>query len=649
MNNYDNLIGKMFDGRYKLTGIRGIGGMAVVFEADDLAMDRKVAVKILKDEIKEDIQEVKRFINESRAVAMLSHPNIVHIYDVSVKNSENQYIVMELIDGITLKDYIVKRDRLPWREAVSYTEQILNALSHAHSRGIIHRDIKPQNVMLLRNGNLKITDFGIAKMRDSEPLTMTDKAIGTVHYISPEQANGISVTNVSDIYSTGILLYEMSTGKLPFEGDTAINVAMKQISEVPVNPRELNPEIPKGLSQIILKAMSKSPMDRYQNAGEMIKQLSILSANPAVVFNKNHSANPNPGNGNGSNLPVAVSDAELQKAVINGGIEKADKKEITQVKGGKNKIEDIDKINEDEMRRRGRTSKKGVRRRQSRSMLPIISGVTLAFLIVLGVSITVIIARLMRDTPERIEVIIPDYVGSYYNEILENMEEERLKTGNINYAINDDYEEGQIIRHMPVAGDKKVLPNASSKISIDFTISSGRSTYIIEDLSVRESRDVEIMLKAKKIEVDIKYEDHDTIPSNYVIYTDPGPGVELFPGDTIILYVSKIPMPKRVLMPDVTWKDSKKTISYLKSEAEKELARWEIGIKRIDWEYSETIPDGYVIKQDIAPNKEVFSRSTRVVLTISRGSKNPPTEPPTEPPSNTVSAAETETPANTGG
>ena len=646
MNNYDSLIGKMLDGRYRLTGIRGIGGMGVVYEADDLAMKRKVAVKMLKDEVKEDAQEVKRFINESRAVAMLSHPNIVHIYDVSVKNSENQYIVMELIDGITLKDYMVKRDRLQWREAASYAEQILNALNHAHGRGIIHRDIKPQNVMLLRNGNLKITDFGIAKMRDSEPLTMTDKAIGTVHYISPEQANGIGVTNVSDIYSTGVLLYEMATGKLPFEGDTAINVAMKQISEIPKNPRELNPEIPKGLAQIILKAMNKAPADRYQSAGEMIKQLSILSANAAVVFNHNH--NPNNQNnqaaasqGNGSNLPVAIQGTDSQKAVraVNKTVEGRERKEITLHSGGKKNISDVDKvrINEDEMRRRGRTAKKGGRRKNSRSMLPIISGVTLAFLIVLLLSGTVILWRLMNGSDVTEMVAIPNYVGRLFDEELKSeMEKERLYVRHEAYVTNDDFEEGAVISHLPEYGDIKKI-KSGEKVPVDVVISKGRETYIVEDLRVMRYTDIKVMLNGKGIKVEQIVEDHDTIPSGYIIYSNPGPGTELNPGDTITLYVSKVQSPKVINMPYV--------VGMSETDAIKRLTNDEIGIKRIEWEYSDTVPKGYVMRQDIS-GRQVTVKSTRVVLTISKGREFPE---PTEPTTNTPPPVSTTAADNTGG
>ena len=621
MNNYENLINKMLDGRYRLTRIIGGGGMAVVYEADDLAMNRKVAVKMLKDEIKEDAQEVKRFINESKAVAMLSHPNIVHIYDVSKNSSNSQYIVMELIDGIDLKDYILRKGRLKWQEAISYAEQILSGLKHAHSRGIIHRDIKPQNIMLLRNGSLKITDFGIAKMQGSEPLTMTDKAIGTVHYISPEQANSSKVTNVSDIYSLGVLLYEMTTGQLPFEGDTAINVAMKQINEIPKNPRELNPEIPKGLSQIILKAMNKDPQDRYQSAGEMIKQLSILSANPAVVFNNN----------SGSNLPVVAGSAS--KSNIKDIEALNNRKDIqAEVSGRLNNVTDIeninnaDKIDEDEMRKRGRQPQKGIRRRSSRSMLPIISGVTLAFLIVLGVSGFNIFLLVRDSTPgfsgTEETVTIPDYRGILLNETLKaEMEKLRLTVGNITYATNDNFGKGQVIKQSPEPEEVRKFRNKTDKIAVDFVISQGKDTYVVEDLTVMDYREVELMIKSHRILINRIPEPHDTIPSGYIIYTEPMEGVLMNAGDTIDIYVSTGQEIKKVLMPDVVGKTE--------AEARKILYELQIYIKEIKTEYSDVVPAGRIIEQDIPYPKEVPAKSTRVTLKKSLGPRIAAAEPVT--------------------
>ena len=240
MDKYDKYVGQIFDRRYRIVRIIGVGGMAVVFEAVDTVMKRTVAVKMLKEEIAGDAQAVKRFINESRAVSMLSHPNIVSIYDVSVRD-DLKYIVMERVDGITLKNYMNSRGPLPPKEIMNYTAQILRALDHAHSKGIIHRDIKPQNIMLLKNGKIKVTDFGIAKLPNAETVTMTDKAIGTVYYISPEQASGKKIDPRSDIYSLGVVMYEMATGKLPFVADSPVSVALMQVNNQPRPPRELLP------------------------------------------------------------------------------------------------------------------------------------------------------------------------------------------------------------------------------------------------------------------------------------------------------------------------------------------------------------------------------------------------------------------------
>lgn len=254
----ENFVGKRLDGRYEIQEIIGVGGMAVVYKAYDNIDDRTVAVKILKEEFLANEEFRRRFKNESKAVAVLSHPNIVKVYDVSF-GDKLQYIVMEYIEGITLKEYIEQQKVLNWKEAVHFTTQILRALQHAHDKGIVHRDVKPQNIMLLQNGNIKVTDFGIARFNRGETRTMTENAIGSVHYISPEQARGEATDDKADIYSVGVVMYEMLTGQLPFQSDSAVSVAIMQLQSDAKMPREINPSIPVGLEQITMRAMQKTP------------------------------------------------------------------------------------------------------------------------------------------------------------------------------------------------------------------------------------------------------------------------------------------------------------------------------------------------------------------------------------------------------
>ena len=283
MEAYERYVGQILDNRYRIDRVIGVGGMAVVYRAEDMQMHRAVAVKILKDDVARDEVSVKRFINESKAVAMLSHPNIVNIYDVSVR-TEAKYIVMEHIEGITLKSYMQKKGALDVREVIAYTEQVLRALEHAHQKGIVHRDIKPQNIMLLKNGIIKVADFGIAKLPDAETVTVKDSAIGTVFYISPEQASGQKIDARSDLYSLGAMMYEMATGKLPFRGDSPVSVALMQINDDAPPAKSVNPSLPLGLSQIIERAMNKDPDLRYQSATQMLRHLQKLKEDPRATF-----------------------------------------------------------------------------------------------------------------------------------------------------------------------------------------------------------------------------------------------------------------------------------------------------------------------------------------------------------------------------
>ena len=281
MDTNDKYIGQMLDDRYEILEVIGEGGMAIVYRALDHRLNRDVAVKIMRDEMAADEEFRRRFCTESHAVAMLSHPNIVAVYDVS-HNDNVEYIVMELVDGITLKQYIERKGVVAWKEVVHFTKQISKALAHAHERGIIHRDIKPQNIMLLRDGTIKVGDFGIAAL-ENEVYENNGEAIGSIHYIAPEQARGECPDARSDIYSLGVMMYEMLTGGLPFTGNTLGEIAVQHMNAKPVPPHEKNPEIPLELERITLKAMSAELSERYQSANELLSDLEAFIDTPVTI------------------------------------------------------------------------------------------------------------------------------------------------------------------------------------------------------------------------------------------------------------------------------------------------------------------------------------------------------------------------------
>ena len=432
MDKYDKYVGQIFDRRYRIVRIIGVGGMAVVFEAVDTVMKRTVAVKMLKEEIAGDAQAVKRFINESRAVSMLSHPNIVSIYDVSVRD-DLKYIVMERVDGITLKNYMNSRGPLPPKEIMNYTAQILRALDHAHSKGIIHRDIKPQNIMLLKNGKIKVTDFGIAKLPNAETVTMTDKAIGTVYYISPEQASGKKIDPRSDIYSLGVVMYEMATGKLPFVADSPVSVALMQVNNQPRPPRELLPSIPPGVEAMILTAMEKDPDKRFQSASVMLHYVLRLREDPGYNFKAHHT-------GSTAQIPV----------------------------------------------QRGKGGKKPAKK-QSRSMFPIIAAVVTAFMLVLITTGIVVLKNALDRSKESqgVTVNVPGYLGQIYDdELKQKIEDEGYFNIIVTEEYDPDHEEGYILAQEPDEGAARKVKRDTQKADVKLTVCTGAGSFTLEDYSV---------------------------------------------------------------------------------------------------------------------------------------------------------------------
>ncbi|MBQ8576497.1 MAG: Stk1 family PASTA domain-containing Ser/Thr kinase [Clostridia bacterium] len=564
MEQFDKYVGQVFDRRYKINKIIGIGGMAVVFEAHDMLMNRTVAVKMLKEEINNDAQSVKRFINESRAVAMLNHPNIVNIYDVSVKD-DIKYIVMEYIHGITLKNYMNRKGVIGWKEAMSYMEQILKGLEHAHAKGIIHRDIKPQNIMLLKNGVIKVTDFGIAKLPNTETVTMTDKAIGTVYYISPEQASGKPIDPRSDLYSLGAMLYEMVTGQLPFYAESSVSVALMQVNDNPVPPRELNPSLPKGLEQIILCAMEKEPDYRYQSASEMLHCVMQLRTRPDTVFPDRH-----PG-----------EEADTDRA--------------------KNKV-------------RPTAGTRRRKRRGSYSMFPVILGVALSFMIVMGAAIFYILSQLIiaEEDNDYETITVENFVGMLYSEeLLAGMENSEYYVIETESVYDADTPENTIIAQEPAEGTaKKVSEQNEQLCTVTLTISRGAETFKLPDLTGQEYRQVELLLDRMGLKYTVIEEYHDTALDGYVYKIDPGAGDTVTSGDTVTLYVSKGQEIEYVTVPNF--------LGLTRDEAMKVLIENDLALGKVNYVASD-LPIGTILSQSKPEFASVPKSATKIDFTVSGG------------------------------
>ena len=567
----DNYTGKRLDGRYEIKEVIGVGGMAVVYRAYDNVAGKDVAVKILKDEYLSNEEFRRRFKNESKAISILNHPNIVKVYNVNF-GDRIQYIVMEQIDGITLKEYIQQQGRLGIKETVYFSMQILRALQHAHDKGIIHRDIKPQNIMLLSNGEIKVTDFGIARFSYSDTKTMTDSVIGSVHYISPEQARGFATDAKSDVYSVGVVMYEMLTGRLPFNSENSVSVAIMQLHNVAKSPREINPNIPVGLEQIVNKAMEKDPALRYQSAAEMLMNIEQFKQNPAITFRQNY-----------------FVDSQPTKFVP--------KKEISdslRANAPQAVAKPVEEEEEPQPEEEQRETKKKV--------ALIATGVAIG-LAVIGL-ITVIILFMFTDVFKSDSYIVPQLVGKYYEKQVKDNSEYSKFNIVVEYKEKSGIETDMIYSQDPACNQKLSASNNTitvyvSKITGEITIPS------VADETYENAKN---LLESKGFTVKLQGIDDLTREYGTVIKTDPAEGTQAAAGTVITVYYASDD--NLIEVPDV---------SGYTSEMAKEL------IESVNLKCSSVIetkesdrPEGEVILQSPAAGEKVVAGST-VSITVSNG------------------------------
>lgn len=512
----DQYIGKMLDNRYEILERIGTGGMAIVYKAKCHRLNRLVAIKILKSDLAQNEEFRRRFNAESQAVAQLSHPNIVSVYDVS-RGDDMEYIVMELIDGITLKQYMEKRGQLNWRESLHFITQIMRGLSHAHSRGIIHRDIKPQNIMVLRDGSVKVADFGIACLADSAQ-TLTQEALGSVHYISPEQARGDRPDARSDIYSSGVVLYEMLTGRLPFEGESAVSVAIQHLSSIPLAPREINPDIPEQLELICMKAMAPDLEHRYQSADAMIADLEAFRKNPEVEM-KFDLSDLRPEENDEPTRTIRTMPSHTVTIPVHQPERNYPRRER----------------DEDEEPRRAGSGKRGV----------LVGAVTVAAVAVVIVLFKTILGSFAPAVVDQYQV--PDL----YNMTIEEAENDPRIEGvfeiqKAGSEFSADVPEGHILRQDP----KKEETRKGSQLVIQVWVSAGEETGEVPDLENKSEQDARILLeklnKEYNLELTVETPEElkqfsEEITEGYVIKTEPAQGEILKKGDTVKLILSKGP------------------------------------------------------------------------------------------------------------
>ena len=569
----DKYIGKRLDGRYEIHELLGVGGMAYVYKAYDNIEKRWVAIKILKEELAGNSDFLRRFRNESKAIAVLSHPNIVKVYDVSF-GDRIQYIVMEYIDGITLKQYIEQQGEIKWREALYFTVQILRALQHAHEKGIIHRDIKPQNIMLLEDGTIKVTDFGIARFSQAETQTMTDKAIGSVHYIAPEQARGGYINDKADIYSVGVMLYEMLTGQLPFVADNAVSVAIMQMQAEPTPPSRINPSIPKGLEEITMHAMEKNPAQRFPSAADMLEDVERFRRNPEIVFRY------------GEQVDRAYAGTS---ADIYGNV---------QQNAAPQKYNDNYEYEEEYVR-----SKNGAR--ASNIIKGIVAAVIVVALVVGGIFGWRYLQNLTASTNKTSdEIVLPNFVGKIYASDIEGNSEYADLTFEITYGNVPSKQPGEVLRQTPAAG-----MTVKKGKTVSLTVNGEAEQVVVEDVKGYKQQDAYDALKALNLSPKIQAVADDDTAVGYVVKTDPAAGSTVSTGTAVTIYVSSGPSTESAVIPNI--------VGYQYSAAKEQL---EAAGFVVTAEYDDESDKDENTVLSVSPNEgEKAKKGSVVTVTVSSG------------------------------
>ena len=570
----DQYIGKMLDDRYEILELIGSGGMANVYKARCHRLNRLVAIKILKSDLADNADFRRRFHDESQAVAQLSHANIVSVYDVST-NPDREYIVMELIDGITLKQYMERRGRMDWRESLHFITQIMRGLSHAHSRGIIHRDIKPQNIMVLRDGSVKVADFGIACLAN-QGQTLTQEALGSVHYISPEQARGDRIDARSDIYSAGVVLYEMLTGRLPFEGDSAVSVAIQHLSSVPLAPRDIDPSIPEPLELICMKAMNSDPNKRYASADAMIEDLEKFRRDPSVDMDYIR-----------QELTAPAADTEPTMPLPTAQVASAVKKHTGEL-------------------RREREAEEEPPRRDKKS-IAIIAGIFAAAVLLVVLLFKLILGDFGPAGSNK-SYPVPDIRGKTVEEAQEMEGVKDIFLIEVQGTrTTEEYQPGQIVEQDPAAGRTR-----KSNLVIQVYVAAEPEKVPMKDLVGMEYRQARVLLTDMGLDLKITTEtvSSDKYGADAVIETVPAADEPLVAGQTVILRVST--GPETVTVPSFTGQDIANAVQNAQDLG--------LTVGETTYDTFSFAPQGQVIEQSIKPTSEVTG-GTKISFTVS-GQKN---------------------------